>query len=197
MDSKGKELSNIFSRNWWKLLLRGLAAITFGVLSWVLPGVSLEVLVLLFGAFVFVDGIFGTWMAIEGRKGYDDWWVLLLWGLVGIGMGTLTFLAPGVTAVALLFFVVVWAISTGVLEIVVAIRLRKEIKDEWLLILGGLLSVVFGVLLMAHPGAGALALMWLIGTFAVAFGFVLVSLAFKVRSFGKQFAAHEQLNSHR
>ncbi len=190
MNSTSKQLSNILSRNWWKLLLRGRVAIAFGVLAWAMPGLSLQALILVFGAFVLADGFLGIWIAFEGRKGYDDWWVLLLWGLVGVGTGILTFLAPGVTAVALLFFVVVWAISTGILEIVAAIRLRKEIKHEWMLILGGLLSVAFGVLIMAQPGAGALALMWMIGTFAVAFGLVLVSLAFKVRSFSKQIAVH-------
>jgi uncharacterized membrane protein HdeD (DUF308 family) len=181
-----KQFSNILSRRWWTLLLRGVVAIMFGILTWLLPATSLAILVLLFGAFVLVDGILGVWMAIAGRKEYEDWWVLLLWGLVGIGVGILTFLAPGVTEFALLFFIAVWAVTTGVLEIVAAIRLRREIKGEWLLILGGLLSVVFGVLLMAQPGAGALALIWLIGTYAVTFGVLLVILSFKTRSFDKQ-----------
>lgn len=186
MNTIEKQLSNTLSRNWWKILLRGLAAIAFGVLLWVMPGVSLTALVLLFGAFVMADGILGVWLAIDGRKEYEDWWVLLLWGLVGIGIGILTFLSPAVTELALLFFIAAWAIATGVLEIVTAIHLRKEIKNEWLLILGGLLSVVFGVLLMAQPGAGALALAWLIGAYAVAFGILLVILAFKTRSFSKE-----------
>ena len=185
MNNIEKQLSSILSRNWWKVLLRGLAAIMFGILVWLLPGISLAVLVLLFGAFVLVDGILGVWLAIDGRKEYEDWWVLLLWGLLGIGVGVLTFMSPGVTGLALLFFIAAWAIATGVLEIVAAIRLRREIKGEWLLILGGLLSVMFGALLMAQPGVGALALIWLIGTYAVIFGIVLVILAFKTRSFMK------------
>jgi uncharacterized membrane protein HdeD (DUF308 family) len=183
-----KQLSNILSRNWWMVLLRGIAAIVFGVLAWLLPGISLAVLVLLFGVFVLVDGILGIWLAIDGRKEYEDWWVLLIWGLVGIGVGILTFMSPGITALALLFFIAAWAIATGVLEIVAAIRLGREIKGEWLLILGGLLSVIFGVLLVAQPGAGALALVWLIGAYAVIFGIVLVMLAFKTRSFIKELA---------
>jgi uncharacterized membrane protein HdeD (DUF308 family) len=114
--------------------------------------------------------------------------VLLLGGLLGIGVGVLTFFAPGITALALLFYIAVWAIATGVLELVAAIRLRKEIEGEWWLIPGGLASVVIGVLLMARPGAGALALLWLIAAHAVVFGLLLVMLAFKARTFGSQVA---------
>ncbi len=180
-----KRLANTLARNWWKLLVRGVVAVLFGVLLWLLPGISLALLVLFFGVFVLVDGILGAWIAISGRKEYEDWWDLLLWGLVGIGIGILTFVAPGFTTLALVFFIAGWAIATGVLEIVVAIRLRKEIEGEWLLILGGLVSVLLGILLMLKPGVGALALVWLIGTYAIIFGLVLVMLAFKTRSFRK------------
>ena len=184
-----KQLSTILSRNWWVLLLRGVVAIAFGVLIWLQPGVSLAALVLLFGAYSMADGILGVWTAIAGRKGHEDWWVLLLGGLLGMGVGVLTFLAPGITAFALLFYIAAWAIATGVLQVVVAIRLRREMKGEWLLILGGLASVGFGVVLMAQPGAGALAVLWLIAGYAVLFGVLLVFLAFKARSFISQ-AAH-------
>ena len=143
---------------------------------------------LLFGAYALADGVLGVWTAVAGRKEHEDWWVLLLWGLVGVGAGFLTFLVPGVTALALLFYIAIWAIALGVLEIVTAIRLRKEIEGEWLLVLGGLASVVFGVLLMARPVAGALAVLWLIAAYAVVFGVILVILAFKARTFGKQLA---------
>lgn len=177
------KLAGILHRTWWALLLRGIAAMAFGVLTWIQPGISLAALVLLFGAYSFVDGILGVWTAFAGRKEHEHWWVLLLEGLLGIGVGVLTFFAPGLTALALLFYIAVWAIATGVLEIVAAVRLRKEIKGEWLLILSGLASVVFGVLLMARPGAGALAVLWLIAAYAVVFGVLLVILAFKARSF--------------
>jgi uncharacterized membrane protein HdeD (DUF308 family) len=178
-----KQLAGILFRNWWVLLLRGLAAIAFGALVWFQPGISLAALVLLFGAYSMADGILGVWTAIAGRKEHEHWWLLLLEGLLGIGVGVLTFLVPGITALALLFYIAVWAIATGVLEIVAAIRLRKEIEGEWLLILSGLASVVFGVLLMAQPGVGALAVLWLIATYAIVFGVLLVILAFKARSF--------------
>ena len=188
MNTMENSMAIILSRNWWVPLLRGLAAIAFGVLAWFQPGVSLSVLVLLFGAYALADGILGVWTAITGRKEHEDWWVLLLWGLMGIGVGLLTFLAPGITALVLLFYIAIWAVGTGILQIVTAIRLRREIKGEWFLILGGLVSVLFGILLMTQPGAGALALLWLIATYAVIFGIFLVIFGFKVRSFGKWLA---------
>ena len=184
-----KRLANVISEVWWLLLLRGLVAILFGVLTWLQPGISLAALVLLFGAYSLADGILGVWAAITERKQHEDWWVLLLWGFVGIGVGTLTFLVPGVTALALLFYIAIWAISSGVLQIVVAIHLRREIADEWLLLLAGLASIVFGLLLMLRPAAGALAVLWLISTYAVVFGALLVILSFKARSFGRRLAA--------
>jgi len=183
MNGLKERLASILTRSWWLLLLRGIAAIVFGVLTWFQPGLSLAVLVLLFGAYTMADGILGVWAAIAGRNDHEYWWVLLLGGLLGIGVGIITFLAPGVTALALLFYIAIWAIATGVLQIAAAIRLRKEITGEWVLVLAGLASVVFGVLLMAQPGAGALAVLWLIASYAIVFGVLLVILAFKARRF--------------
>src|SRR5262245_11033394 len=184
-----KHLVPMLLRNWWVLLLRGLAAIVFGVLTWWMPGISLAVLVLLFGAYALADGILAVWMAIASRSKNEQWWVMLLWGLVGIGVGIVTFLAPGVTALALLFYIAIWAIATGVLQIVAAIRLRKEIEGEWMLILAGLVSVVFGLLLVVQPGAGALAVLWLIAAYAIVFGVLLVILALKARGMAKEATA--------
>jgi uncharacterized membrane protein HdeD (DUF308 family) len=189
MNSSEKKFSNIFLRKWWVLLLRGLVAIAFGALIWFQPGISLIALVLLFGAYAMVDGILGVWTAIAEHKEYEHWVLLLIWGLLGVGVGVLTFVVPGLTALALLFYIAIWAVATGVLEIVAAIYLRKEIKDEWWLILAGLASVVFGVLLMVRPAAGALAVLWLIGTYAIIFGVLLIMLAFKVRTFGSKVAS--------
>ena len=188
MNIIGKRLATILTRTWWMLLVRGLIAIAFGVWIWMQPGISLAALVLLFGAYVLADGILGVWAALTGRKEHEDWWIMLLWGLVGIGVGILTFLAPGITALALLFYIAIWATVTGVLQIVVAIRLRREIAGEWWLILGGLASIAFGVILVAQPAIGALGVLWLIATYAVIFGIVLVILAFKARSFAHRLA---------
>jgi uncharacterized membrane protein HdeD (DUF308 family) len=184
-----ENLAETLSRSWWVLLLRGIVAILFGVLTFMQPGISLATLVLLFGAFAFADGVLGSWTAISHRKDTEHWWVLLLEGLLGIGVGALTVFNPAVTALVLLFYIAIWAIATGVLEIVIAIRLRQEIEGEWTLVLAGLASVAFGVLMMASPGPGALAVLWLIGSYAIAFGLLIVLLAFKVRGVAKKIEA--------
>jgi len=174
-------LASTLARGWWLLLLRGIAAIAFGLLTWFQPGISLAALILLFAAYSTADGIFALWVALDGQRGHESWWLLLLEGLLGIGVGIMTFVAPGVTALAILFYIAIWAVATGVLQIAQAIRLRKEIEGEWVLIVAGLASVAFGVLLMARPGAGALAVLWLIGGYAIVFGIMMVLLSFKVK----------------
>jgi uncharacterized membrane protein HdeD (DUF308 family) len=170
MNDAEKQLATILSRSWWVLLLRGLVAIAFGVVGWLQPGISLAALLLLFGAYSLADGVLHVWSAVAGRHEHEHWWVMLLGGLVGIGVGVVTFVAPGVTALALVLYIAIWAIATGVLGIATAIRLRKEIEGEWLLILAGAVTVAFGVMLMVQPGAGALSLLWPIATYAVFFG---------------------------
>lgn len=178
-----EQFASILKRGWWLLVLRAIAAIAFGVLTWFQPAISLAALVLLFGAYALADGILGLWIAISGRHLNEYWWVLMLASLVGIGVGILTFLAPGVTALALLFYIALWAIATGLLQLVAALRLRREIRGEWWLILAGLASVAFGAILIARPTAGALAVLSLIAAYAVVFGVLQLLLAFKVRSF--------------
>jgi uncharacterized membrane protein HdeD (DUF308 family) len=186
-------LATELGRSWWMFLLRGIAAIVFSILTFGNPALSLATLVLLFGAYALVDGAFGAVTAIRARHDRDDWGVLLLGGLVGIGVGVLTlFYAPDITAVALLFYVAIWAVAMGVLEVVTAIRLRKFIQGEWLLGLAGIASVVFGVLLMTRPAAGALSLMWAIAAYAAGLGVVLVALSFRVRSFARRFGGGPQ-----
>lgn len=185
MDVVETRAADILPHRWSLVLLRGLFAIAFGVLVWTRPGISLTALVLFFGAYALVDGILEVGTALEGRHHQENRWPLMLAGLIGIGVGVLSFMRPQVTALVLLFYIAVWAIARGVLEIAIAIRVRKEVTGEWRLILAGIASVLFGALLMARPGAGALALLWLIGLYAVAFGILLVMLAFKARSVGE------------
>ena len=180
-----QNLAAALGRNWWLLLVRGLVAIVFALLTWAQPGVSLAALVLVFGIYVLADGLLGVWSAIAKRRDNRHWWLLLLWGLVGIVVGVMTFIMPGITGLVLLMYIAAWAMITGVLQIVAAIRLRKEIKGEWLMILSGLVSVAFGVLLFLHPGAGALAGAWIIAAYAFIFGVLMVLLAFKVRKLGR------------
>src|SRR3954453_20257347 len=171
----------ILARNWWALALRGLAAILFGIAALVVPHIALVVLIALFGAYALVDGVFAIVSAVRAAERHMRWWPLLVEGLAGIVLGALTFVWPGVTALVLLYFIASWALVTGVFEILAAIRLRQEITGEWLLGLTGVLSVVFGLLLIIFPGAGALTGVWLMGGSALVFGVVLVGLALRLR----------------
>ena len=168
------------AKNWWMLLLRGIAAIIFGVLALTWPGMTLVTLILFYGAYVLVDGVLAIVAAITGGALMPRWWLAIV-GLLGIAAGVLTFLMPGLTAIVLLYFIAGWAIATGVLQIIGAIKLRKEIDNEWLLILGGILSVLFGVAMIAAPGAGALALITVIGIYAMIVGALLVALSFRLK----------------
>jgi uncharacterized membrane protein HdeD (DUF308 family) len=179
----GRGVLRTLGRNWWALALRGVAAILFGILAFAWPGITLFVLVLFFGAYMLVDGIFAIVAAVRAAGEEDRWWLLLIEGILGVLAGLVAFFWPGLTALALLYFIAAWAIVTGIMEIVAAVRLRQEIEGEWALGLSGLLSVIFGVLLVVLPApAGLLSLVWLIGAYAVATGVLLLILAFRVRS---------------
>ena len=181
---KGKEERNmldVLSRYWWAYVVRGIVAILFGILAYAWPGITLATLIIFFGAFAFVDGIFLIIKTIGNWGGREDRWLLLLEGLLGIGIGLLAFLAPGVTTLVLVFYIAVWSLSTGVLEIATAIRLRKEIQGEGWMILSGIASIIFALLLMVFPGVGALGLIWLIALYAIIFGVMLILLGFKLR----------------
>jgi uncharacterized membrane protein HdeD (DUF308 family) len=173
-------LLDALARNWWLLLLRGIAAILFGVLAFVWPGITLVTLVLLYGAFALVDGVCAVAAAIMGGVPGARWWLAVV-GLCGIIIGVLTFMWPGVTALVLLLFIATWAIVVGIFQIVGAIKLRREIDNEWMLILSGAVSVLFGALLLIRPGAGALALVWIIGIYAILFGILNIAFALRLR----------------
>jgi uncharacterized membrane protein HdeD (DUF308 family) len=181
-------LLHALERSWWLILLRGVCAVIFGVLTFIWPGVTLLTLVLLYGAYALVDGALAIWAAIVGGEPAPRWWLLIV-GLLGIAAGLVTLLMPGVTALVLLFFIAFWAILTGVMQIIGAIRLRKEIDNEWLLAAGGLLSVLFGVILLVQPGAGALGLIFVIGAYAVIYGGILIWLALRLHNHSYAVAA--------
>ena len=172
------------AENWWLLLLRGIAAIAFGVLAFVWPGLTLLALTLMWGIYAIADGVLALWAAIAGKGGeiVPRWWLAVV-GIAGLVAGLLTFVWPGMTALVLLIFIASWAIVIGVLQIWGAIRLRKEIEGEWLLALSGVLWVAFGVIMFVQPGAGALALIWWIGSFAILAGCVYIALAFRLKKF--------------
>ncbi len=164
------------AQHWWVVLLRGIAAILFGLMAYAWPGVTIAVLVLIWGAYALVDGVFEIVAGVRAKYG-----PLVLLGILGVAAGVVTFFWPGITAIALLYIIAFWAIVAGVLQISAAFRLRKEIEGEWLWILSGLCTVVLGCLLIARPGAGALSVVWLIATFAIAWGILLVALALKLK----------------
>lgn len=168
------------ARNWWLILLRGVCAIIFGLLTFAWPGVTLFTLILLYGAFALVDGALSIIAAIKGGVPAPRWWLALV-GILGIAAGLMTFMWPGLTGMILLILIASWAIVTGIFEIVGAISLRKEIADEWMLIASGVLAVLFGVLILMFPGAGALGLAWAIGAFAVAYGILLVGFSLRLK----------------
>jgi uncharacterized membrane protein HdeD (DUF308 family) len=161
---------------WWTLGLRGLVAILFGIAAFAWPGLTLAVLITLFGAFMLVNGVFGVVAGV--RMGS---WFFGLNGVIGIIAGLLTFFWPGVTATALVVIIGVWAIMAGVVEIMGAIQLRKVIDNELLLGISGLLSVIFGIVLVVQPAVGALSLVWIIGSYAMVIGILLIMLAFRLR----------------
>jgi uncharacterized membrane protein HdeD (DUF308 family) len=170
------------SGHWWALALRGAIAILFGLAALLRPGIALEALILLFGAYALVDGVFSIVGVFGGTRSGTPRWILLVEGVAGILAGVIAFVFPILTAVVFLYLIAAWAIVTGIAEIATAIRLRQEIRGEWALIVGGVLSVLFGVLLgVVGPFAGLLSLIWLIGAYAIAFGVLLLITAFRVR----------------
>jgi uncharacterized membrane protein HdeD (DUF308 family) len=175
-------LTHHLRANWGWVVLRGFAAILFGLLAFARPGMTLAVLTLFWGAYALVDGVSTLVAAFRVRPEGGPFWQLLVVGAAGVIAGVLTFFWPGMTAIALLTFIAVWAVVAGAFQVLAAIRVRKEIVGEWRLILAGLVSVLFGIVLLARPGLGALAVIWWIAGFAVAFGVLLVLLGFRLRS---------------
>jgi uncharacterized membrane protein HdeD (DUF308 family) len=169
-------------RHWWVPVIRGIAAIVFGVIAFTHPVMAIATLVLLFGAWVLIDGIFRIVAAIRHRGSDPDWAWQLVIGIIGIIVGLLTFHAPQITALALVIYIAAWALMIGASEIVMAVKLRHEIKGEWLLILMGLASIVFAVLLLWNPVAGAAAVIWLIAWYAVVLGILAIFFGFRLRS---------------
>ena len=158
--------------------------VIFGLLAfW--PGATLLALVFVWGAYAIADGAFALYLtylaAGQGRR----WWPYLPDGLAGIAAGLVAFAWPGVTALALLYLIAAWAVVSGVPEIIAAVALRTQIEGEWLLGLSGVLSVVFGIVVILQPDAGALAVVWMIGAHALLFGITLIVLGFRLRSLGK------------
>jgi uncharacterized membrane protein HdeD (DUF308 family) len=173
---------NLMTQNWWAIALRGVVAVLFGIAAFMWPGITLWMLVALFGAYALVDGIFAIIESFRRDVVGQRWWALLFEGLVGIAIGVLTFIWPGLTAMGLLYLIAFWAIVTGVFEIITAVRLRHEIRGEWMMALIGILSITLGFLMVAFPLAGALSVVLMIGAFVFATGALMIALGIKLRS---------------
>jgi uncharacterized membrane protein HdeD (DUF308 family) len=173
--------AEISNRTWWLLVLRGVFALLFGILAFVWPGITLASLVLLFGAYAFVNGILALIMAIRAPKGSPGVAGTLILGFLSIAVGVLTAFYPGITALSLVILIGAWAIVTGVLEIAAGTKLRRFMSGSWVLVLSGALSILFGALLLVMPGAGALSLIWLIGAYAILFGILLLTAAIRLK----------------
>ena len=179
------QTAEAFIRSWWVVALRGVAAILFGAITLLRPDITLTALIVMFAAFAIANGLFAMWSAVVNRHGEPRWLMLLFSGVLSVAIGILTLVTPRVTAIVLLYLIAGWAIVTGVGEIAAAIRLRRVITGEWLLIVAGALSVAFGLLLALSPRVGALAVALWIGAYALAFGVLLIALALRLRSWGR------------
>jgi uncharacterized membrane protein HdeD (DUF308 family) len=171
----------IYGKYWWSFLFRGVLATLFGLVAILLPGITLEVMAILVGFFLVIDGLISFFVSIRGRGRGLKVGVLLLEGLVGIAVGVFTFVWPEITVLAVVLIVAFWAMVTGVLEIIAATILRDEIQGEWLLALSGVISILFSVILFVNPGVGAVAMIWMIGAYAIIFGVAMIFLGLRLR----------------
>lgn len=171
----------LMAKNWWAIALRGLVAIVFGIMAFAWPGKTAALIVLFFGAYVLIDGVFAFIASFTMQGGIKRWWLLLLEGLLGIILGIMFLASPGFTAVVIVTLIAIWALITGVFEIIIGIASAKLLPDSWLIILTGVLSLVFGFLLLRNPGAGIIAMLWIIGMYAILTGVLLIAVAFALK----------------
>ncbi|WP_372759794.1 HdeD family acid-resistance protein [Pseudoalteromonas sp.] len=175
-------LTSTLSKNWSLLLVRGILAVLFGVITWFAPEASLQLILLIFAGYFLVDGILRVWVAINSKNVNPFWGLLLVAGLLSIIAAIVTLTAPNITALLLLYYVAAWAIAIGAVEILLAQKLRHEISNEWILVLSGVISILFGGYLIVNPGAGIITLLWLVATYAVIFGSLAIGLALKLKT---------------
>ncbi len=184
-----------WANNWWVVALRGIIAILFGLAAFIWPGITLTVLVIFFGAYAFWDGVFSVIASVRRRGQNQHWWVLFFEGLVSILVGLIALFFPGITAIAIVYLIAAWAVITGILELVSAIRLRQALAGEFLLVIAGLLSILLGVLLAIFPVAGALVTIWLIGAYAIIFGVLLLILSIRLRGHAERLQTQAPSNA--
>jgi uncharacterized membrane protein HdeD (DUF308 family) len=183
----------ILAKNWWAVLIRGIVAILLGIFTLVMPGITLVALVFLFGGYALVDGVASIAGAVRAAEAHERWGALLFAGLTGIAAALVTVMWPAITALALVYIIAAWALLTGIFQIAAAMRLRQYVSGEWLLVLTGIVSILFGVLIIMAPLAGALVIAFWLGAYAMIAGVLLVGLAFRLRSWGRLSTAGPQV----
>ena len=189
---------NMLAKNWWLVEIRGVAAIAFGVLAFLWPGITLLILVTLFAAYMLIDGVallVSLRRAEPATAGHRL--AVGLMGILGVAVGIATIFWPGITALALLYLVAFWAITLGLTQVIAAIRLRREISGELWFVVGGLLTVVFGVIILLFPGTGLLSLVWIVGAWAIVFGITNLILAWRLRGLHQQIVRSRVVTSAR
>jgi len=178
---------NLMARNWWLVEIRGVAAIAFGVLAFLWPGLTLVVLVTLLAAYLLIDGVTLLAALVRGEPGTrGHGWAIAIMGILSVGVGIATIFWPEITALTLLYLIAFWAVTLGAIQIVAAIRLRREIAGELWLVAGGALTILFGVFLAIFPGSGLLSLVWIAGAWAIVFGITSLVLAWRLRGLHQQ-----------
>lgn len=177
-----KPMLHALARNWWTWLVRGIAAVIFGILAWLWPGATWVAIAILFGAYALVDGIFAIIATFRAAETQQRWWPFLIEGIVGILIAAITFYDIRITLLALYWTIAAWAFLTGIFEIVAGVQLRKHIANEIWLIVGGIASIAFGALMIWFPLAGALAIIWLISAYAIVFGIIMIGFALRLRA---------------
>lgn len=172
----------VLARNWWALTIRGVAAVIFGILAFAWPNATWYAIAILFGAYAFVDGIFAIVGAVRAAEAHERWWPFVIEGIIGLAIAAITFYDVNLTIIALYYTLAAWAFLTGIMEIVAAIQLRKAVAGELMLIVGGIASILFGIIMVWHPVAGALAIAWLAGAYAIIFGISMIGLSLRLRA---------------
>ena len=178
-DAASRDMKSILAQYWWLIALRGVLGILFGIIALIMPVATILALVILFSAYMLVDGAFALYAAYQAGRQNRKWGLLLLQGLANIAAGVLAFLWPGLTALAFVILLAAWSIVSGCLQLAAAFRIEQ---GRWWLVLGGVASIIFGMLLIAAPLIGAVVLTWWIGAWAIVFGAFLLVAAFRLRS---------------
>ncbi|HEX7364106.1 MAG TPA: HdeD family acid-resistance protein [Dehalococcoidia bacterium] len=182
MSATANPMEILSEKHWWQVAVRGLIALIFGILVLAWPGVAIAILAIIFGAFVFVDGIFTLIAAVNYKAGAGRRTWLFIRGIAGIIVGLITFFWPAITALALVILIAAWALVTGVMELIYAFRANQDSAIRWMFAISGILSLILGALMLAQPLLGALVIVWIIGAYAVLAGILLIILGFRLRS---------------